>query len=106
MIITSPTRDSSGHHATDTPVKSEVSYSLTYVEIIFIPQSVPITKMSINLINGQHQLVYLYKGNNTPDLDVLQVINIINSLFYYFLYIQELCGLIHLNLELQFELAL
>ena len=29
-------------------------------------------------MNGQHQLAHFYKGKNTPALDVLQVINIIN----------------------------
>lgn len=64
----------------DTAVKSKVSYIFTHlmVEIIYISQPVPITKMSINFMNGQHQLAHFYKGKNTPALDVLQVINIIN----------------------------
>ena len=34
--------------------------------------------MNVNFMNGQHQLAHFYKGKNTPALDVLQVINIIN----------------------------
>ena len=37
--------------------------------------------MSVNFMNGQHQLVHFYKGKNTPALDVLQVINMIILLF-------------------------